>query len=221
MQPLLVRYIPQSQPKPTVPPQLAPHIATTNQSVLTSTEAYANGTLAHGDTNALQSDVKETTPTPTAQSSECPLENPNNSPQTVPQSPTNSIHVNMLAKELQQYPNQTFAAWIVTYRTSGMSHSRPLRYTPLCPQTPSNFAVTAQHLDFTSACPKQTPFVRVLCPATAVNYLITQPYLCHPHSPLWQWSSGDAVEAKPTILLELVPLQRHQQLGSHTASFKR
>ena len=33
-----------------------------------------------------------------------------------------------------------------------------------------------------------------LCPATAVNYLVTQPYLCHPHSPLLQWSSGDTMD---------------------------
>ena len=32
-----------------------------------------------------------------------------------------------------------------------------------------------------------------LCPANAVTYLLNQPYLLNPHSPLLQWSSGTAM----------------------------
>ena len=121
MQLRLVLYIPQGQPTPIVPPRLAPQTAATNQSALTSTEAYANVTPVLGDTNASQSDAKETTPTLTVPRSECPLVKPNNMAQSVPRTVANTIHVNTLTKELQQYPNKILATYIINGFTYGFS----------------------------------------------------------------------------------------------------
>ena len=131
---LHVSYIPQGQPTPIAPPRLAPQTAATNQFALTSTKAYVNEPLAHGNTSASQSDMKETTPTLSILRSGYLLRKPSNQMKVVSHTLASTIHVDTLAKELQWYPNETLAQYIINTFTNGFSigyQGSPLPNSPL------------------------------------------------------------------------------------------
>ena len=97
----------QGQTKPRVPPYLAYQIVAANQSALTSTEANVKKTHVLGGTNALQSDTKETTPTPSVLRSICLHEKPSKGKQGGQYPLANTLHVDTVTMELQHYIDKT------------------------------------------------------------------------------------------------------------------
>ena len=138
---LPVLYIHRGQLRLARPHLLAPHKVAENQSVLTTIEAHVNATPALEDTNALRSDMRGTTPIPSAPSCAPPPAKASDTVNSLYRLVT-IVNTHTLSRELLHYPDQHLASYIINGFTNGFSIG--YRGPPLN-NSPDNLKSSLQH----------------------------------------------------------------------------